>query len=125
MWIKRSEFDRLKKYEHSYEEVARENIECVRKIRNLQAATSNLEEQNVELRENADQLAMQISAEVTDCKMGPWCLDCAHYADVPVCFSQESYEGESYVWRRGHTVSYCKKHLHERCQEFERRADRC
>lgn len=72
------------------------------------------------LEQEVKRLAEQISAEVKDCKVGPWCKDCQHIgndsADLTIYSMWDDCE---HVVERAGRVTYCKKHLHEICPEFE------
>jgi len=68
-----------------------------------------------------ERLGELITSQTKDCKMGPWCKDCAHYgqdwSDIQV-WNGSFMLCDSYNKRFG-IVGYCKKHLHELCKEFE------
>lgn len=94
MWIKGCEYDRLLECEHMKDELEKE----------------------------VERLAEMISAQVEDCKVGPWCNECAHkghdFSSVP----QFSFIWGDNPWVRelkSGEVYFCKKHLHEYCPEFE------
>ena len=79
-----------------------------------------------EIRKNLEKevrrLAELISAKVTDCKIGPWCKNCKHIgtdrADLVNTVLGNSWDFP-YVVEEAGRVTYCKKHLHEICPEFE------
>ena len=62
----------------------------------------------------------QISAEVKDCKVGPWCKDCQHIGTDDADLLGERLFEYMYIKEKAGRVTYCKKHLHEICPEFER-----
>lgn len=87
MWIKKSEYERLK----------------------------HCEQMKKKLDEETKRLAELISAQVEDCRVGPWCKDCVHIGyDVSKVYGIEHYE------ETAGQVIYCKKHIHEMCKEFEK-----
>ena len=72
-------------------------------------------------------LASLISEGTQDCKVGPWCKDCAHVGydeanlkdwDKPagITFYYDLYFAPTNVAGQ---VIFCKKHLHEHCAEFK------
>lgn len=72
------------------------------------------------LEEEVQRLAEQISAEVKDCKIGPWCKRCKHLGKDNADLHKElTFFGYPYVTQEAGRVTYCRKHLHEICQEFE------
>lgn len=94
MFIKRSEYERLRE----------------------------AEQLNTELELEVKRLAELISAEVKDCQIGPWCCDCQHMGrDEAVVMKYDSLLGLRFIKAHGGEVQYCKKRLHEMCPEFERR----
>lgn len=77
-----------------------------------------------QIRQNLEQevqrLAEQISAEVKDCKVGPWCKGCKYLGkDNADLQKYPGFFGSSYVVQKAGRVTYCKKHLRELCPEFE------
>lgn len=73
----------------------------------------------LELEKEVKRLAELISAEVKDCKIGPWCKDCQHIGcDISTIFYEESILSP-WVKELTGEVQYCKKHLHEICPEFD------
>lgn len=81
------------------------------------------ERMNVELEKEVKRLAELVSAEVEDCKIGPWCKDCKHCGYESSEIGNAFYEGVfiGYAARTGGRVQFCKKHLHELCPEFEQK----
>lgn len=77
-----------------------------------------------ELTEETRRLANLLSAEVTDCQLGPWCRNCKY-----ICTDKSS----SFIYTRNHRyiediagdVTYCGKHLAEICPEFESKSISC
>ena len=96
MWVKRSEYNRLK----------------------------DRDEMATELEKEVSRLANLISAEVKDCKVGIWCKECEHlgydFSQTDGC----SDFGFTYAKQVAGNVVYCKKHIHEICPEFEVRSNR-
>lgn len=68
--------------------------------------------------DEVQRLAEQISAQVTDCKIGPWCNKCKHLGrDIA---GTPFFDGSScYVMIDGSEVVYCAKHLRSLCPEYE------
>lgn len=80
------------------------------------------------LEEEVKSLADKITNQTEDCAMGVWCEDCKHlgeessraytniekagfFSGIPIITGY--YKSENGI------VKYCKKHLHEICNEFE------
>ena len=81
-----------------------------------------LEKTKAELEKEVQRLSALISAETKDCHIGVWCNDCKHkgFDSAPIK------KPELFGWvTRGQTgeVTYCKKHLHEICPEFEKEVE--
>lgn len=80
---------------------------------------TNCESMVSELEKEVVRLAEQITAETSDCNMGPWCKDCRHLGK-DIAQTKEQIIGNWYeVVAEAGEVRYCKKHLHEMCSEFE------
>lgn len=92
MWIKRNEYNRLQDCEQMKNELEKEVV----------------------------RLSNMISAQVEDCKVGPWCQDCEHIGRDMAVVKTPTLFGP-YVTETAGVVQYCKKHLHEFCPEFEMR----
>jgi hypothetical protein len=71
------------------------------------------------LEKEVKRLAELISAKVTDCKVGPWCEGCQHIGTDDADLIGERLFEYIYVKEKAGRVTYCKKHLHEICPEFE------
>lgn len=79
----------------------------------------NAKELNVELEKEVKRLARVISNTTKDCKVGPWCKDCAHKGiDSAKVFGRGRAGSSEYVKAIGGEVIYCKKHLHDICPEW-------
>lgn len=91
MWIYSAEYNRLKDCERMKEDLEKEVV----------------------------RLAELVSAEVKDCKVGPWCRGCIHVGYDQASITAEDSLGYTYVKETAGKVQYCKKHLHEICPEFE------
>lgn len=74
----------------------------------------------IQLEQEVQRLAELISAEVKDCKIGPWCSGCRHHGTDRSVLSMAGVMGHPFVCASAGEVSYCKKHIHEICPEFER-----
>ena len=76
-----------------------------------------------QIRQNLEQevkrLAELISAEVKDCKVGPWCNGCKHIGKENADLPASAPFGPMYIKEKAGRVIFCKKHLHEICPEFE------
>lgn len=95
MWIKRSEYNELKKMK-------------------------DVMEINEELNKEVKRLAELISSRTTDCKIGPWCKDCDHVGrDKAEVEAWSDWRGP-YIKAVEGKVTYCKKHLDTACPEYER-----
>ena len=62
-------------------------------------------------------LTNQISAQVTDCNVGPWCDGCKHRGSADV-YDATRYMTGHWTVVRDKKIQYCKKHLREVCPEF-------
>lgn len=51
--------------------------------------------------------------------VGPWCKDCQHIGTDDADLLGERLFEYMYVKEKAGRVTYCKKHLHEICPEFE------
>lgn len=71
-----------------------------------------------ELEKEVQRLANMISAQVEDCKVGPWCEGCVHKGADHSEVVEWNIFGSKWVTAAG-KVQFCKKHLHELCPEFE------
>ena len=94
MWIKADEYVELKKHE----------------------------KMTFKLEKEAQLLADMLSAQVEDCKVGPWCNGCVHKGTDRSIVVDMSPWGSTWVQTAGETageIQFCKKHLHELCPEFE------
>lgn len=90
MWIKRKEYNRLKR----------------------------VEKMNNELEKEIGRLAEQISVQTENCKVGVWCKGCIHMGHDFSQVDHYSYWEYGAKDVCGNVI-YCKKHLHELCPEFE------
>lgn len=79
-----------------------------------------MERLNAELELEVQRLSELISAEVKDCKIGPWCKDCKHIGRDMAIVTEIGLMGYRFIKESGGEVQYCKKHLHNICQEFDR-----
>lgn len=71
-----------------------------------------------ELEKEVHRLANMLSAQVGDCKVGPWCDGCVHKGvDHSEVVDMNTFSGP-WVTVAG-KVQFCKKHLHSLCPEFE------
>ncbi len=77
-----------------------------------------MQEANKALERECERLANLITEKTGDCKMGPWCKDCAH---LGIDYSKVSWSSllETHTDYYGR-VQYCKKSLHQVCPDFER-----
>lgn len=91
MWIKQEEYDNL--------------LEC--------------KKMKTELEKEVQRLAELISAEVKDCRVGPWCKDCLHRGFDYSQIKMINAFGDPFIKETDGEVQYCMKHLHEICPEFE------
>lgn len=83
---------------------------------------SKYEQLNAEKKALCDEvqrLAEQISAQVTDCKVGPWCAECQHLGHERAMKPLRS-DSSLYVAVKGGDVTYCAKHIRSICPEYER-----
>ena len=78
----------------------------------------NKAELKEELEEEVKRLAEMISAEVKDCKIGPWCKECTHLGRDRSILSTKALYGP-FISEVAGNVVFCKKHIHEQCPEFE------
>lgn len=78
----------------------------------------NKAELKEELEEEVKRLAEMISAEVKDCKIGPWCKECTHLGRDRSILSNKTLYGP-FISEVAGNVVFCKKHIHEQCPEFE------
>lgn len=97
MWIKEKEYVELKKQAE---------------------AAKQHEEMRFKLEKEVQRLADMLSAQVEDCKVGPWCNGCVHKGTDRSTVVDTSLWGSKWVQTAGE-VQFCKKHLHELCPEFE------
>lgn len=78
------------------------------------------EEMKTKLEDEVKRLSELISSQNPDCKVGPWCKDCAH---VGRDSSEVSFLTENPLFPHSRVVAgeviYCKKHIHDMCPEFE------
>lgn len=79
------------------------------------------EEMKTKLEDEVKRLSELISSQNPDCKVGPWCKDCAHIGRDS---SEVHYYTPSIEFGCAKTVAgeviYCKKHIHDMCPEFEK-----
>lgn len=80
-------------------------------INDLKVYQAELEKQNRQL----SQLISLKAEDRTNCKVGPWCEGCAHRRTNFTKFFYSHKKGKSYC----NAVSYCAKHIHELCPEWE------
>lgn len=72
------------------------------------------------LEDEVERLAELISAEVKDCKVGPWCKECKYIGtDKSEVYNPIHPVHPSWMANTAGRVQYCKKHLYEVCPEFE------
>lgn len=71
------------------------------------------------LEDEVDRLAKLITAEVKDCKIGPWCKNCKYIGTDVSSVCNPSSEFPWVIWKTAGRVQYCRKHLSEICPEFE------
>ena len=68
--------------------------------------------------DEVQRLAAQISAQITDCKIGPWCNKCKYLgrdiAETPLFNGSHRY-----ITINGSEVMYCAKHVRHICPEYE------
>lgn len=74
------------------------------------------EQMNKKLDEETKRLSELISAQVEDCRVGPWCKDCVY-----IGYDLSKVDGFGGYEETSGQVIYCKKHIHEMCKEFEKR----
>ena len=83
----------------------------------------NKAELKEELEEEVKRLAEMISAEVKDCKIGPWCKECTHLGRDRSILTSGIPIGSTiygpFISEIAGNVVFCKKHIHEQCPEFE------
>lgn len=82
-----------------------------RQIDNLKVYQAELEKQNRQLA----QLISFKAEDCTNCKIGPWCDDCIHKRSISTMLFYNPSDKSSYC----NAVSYCAKHIHELCPEWE------
>lgn len=79
---------------------------------------------NDTLKSEIKQLTKEISQQ-TDCAIGPWCDDCKHlkYATLPneqqMVKNTNGFISVCDISREVYYISYCGKHTHEFCKEWE------
>ena len=72
------------------------------------------------LEDEVERLAELISAEVKDCKVGPWCKGCKYIGtDKSEVYDMIDPVHFGWMVTTAGRVQYCKKHLYEVCPEFE------
>lgn len=69
--------------------------------------------------DEVQRLAEQISAQVADCKVGPWCAECK-YLGYARAMKPLLPDPSLYVAVKGGDVTYCAKHIRSICPEYER-----
>lgn len=69
--------------------------------------------------DEVQRLAEQISAQVADCKVGPWCAGCK-YLGHERAMQPLLPDASLYVAVKGSDVTYCAKHIRSICPEYER-----
>ena len=73
-----------------------------------------------ELVKEVERLTALVNAQVTDCKIGPWCKHCRHRGhDRSEVEDFIAPLGCKYVRYVDGEVDYCRKHIHSLCPEFE------
>lgn len=71
------------------------------------------------LEDEVQRLSALITAEVKDCKIGPWCKDCKHCGyDIANTMEFDLFGWHPYVAYSDGKTQYCKKHIHEMCPEI-------
>lgn len=102
--------------------IGKKDIERMQQLEdNLRTASQRideLQEYRVGLEEQNQRLAKTISLKAKDrtgCKVGPWCDDCIHRQTDFTNLLYSSSNGNCYY----NAVSYCAKHIHELCPEWE------
>lgn len=99
----------------------------------LQDALEASENARKALREEVERLSNIISSNTTDCKIGPWCKTCKHIEyDSAKYKTYDRYGNDRYGndrysrFMHDGKISYCMKHMHDLCPEFERNGEfRC
>ncbi len=72
------------------------------------------------LEDEVQRLSALVTAEVKECKIGPWCKDCQHCGyDSAKTMEFALPFGYSYVAYVDGQTQYCKKHTHEMCPEID------
>ena len=101
-------------------EYKKEIEEYKKEISNLQGElTRELENHEIANKEII-RLTSEISAQIKDCKIGPWCNGCKHkaYASTGKIKTDPNL-GYPYCIIDGNDIQYCKKHLNSLCPERE------
>lgn len=80
-------------------------------IDNLKVYQAELEKQNQHL---AKLISLK-AEDLTECKVGSWCENCAHRRTNFAKLFYNPGNGNPYC----NAVSYCAKHIHELCPEWE------
>ena len=104
-----------------YNKLRNENYELLTKV-------SALENQCRILENNCDGLIKQSRAQCSsECNIGEWCVDCKHYDCISLPniakekrWLYDSWRESVWVTHEGQRVSYCKKHIHDICPEWEK-----
>lgn len=104
--IKDEDYERFQKYKKEISDLKEE----------LKKEQENHEIANKEI----VRLTSEISAQIKDCKVGPWCDGCKHkaYANTGKVRNHPQL-GYPYCIVDGKNIQYCKKHLHDLCPERE------
>lgn len=97
MFIKRTEYDYLRRAER---------------------LKGEYELQVCELEKEVKRLSELITSKVDGCNIGAWCKDCIHYGHDKSVIIHNGILGTWESWIGGE-VQYCKKHIHDICYEFE------
>lgn len=70
-----------------------------------------------------EELSEEISGKTSECNIGPWCRDCQHRRVAPIGKQKKITIGNMWYEISTNGITYCGKHTHNLCPEWELRTN--